>query len=203
MTRKIDPAASEPVFSNVSYFIFGLVTNDVAWAAAAFVKLLQHHAMTRSVMLDKEWDLLPNYLKYGTMTPSALLLMISHAEDRKVANQKSRENALIPISSYDWLRLIGWVSFVTNNTQSFQKVKDSLLSKLSQLTIPLGMFKGKYQKLDINESGMIVSDGGVVTIDANILHLIAALKMVADCHFELNVNDKDEWQLNIDLHGIR
>lgn len=200
IARLIDANASEEVFSNISYFIFGYVISDVAWAAAAFVKLFQHHAaMNSSILeLDKEWDLLPNYLKYGTTNASALLLMISRAEERDIANRKGFENKIIPNSSYDWLRLMGWTSYKTNDDESFQKVKESLLSKLSQFTMPLGIAGSDYPDLEISESGDVRSNRRVVSkMDPYIIHLLNAIKTFAKVNLDIHLNEKREWEVTV------
>jgi replicative superfamily II helicase len=200
ITKSIDPSVDSETFSRVSYFLFGYTVNDLAWAAAAFVKLLFLHVPSLFTN-SREWELVPNYLRFGTVNTSSLLLMVSHAMDRETAIAITKEKRLVPNSSLDWLRLIGWLSFATSNIQaSFEKVKTNLISRLDSFSVQLKLPKEKYSTLLLSPDGNIIDENRIVgKLDGDIVHLINAIKSFSKCKTSFSRNENDEWELSVTI----
>ena len=200
ITTTIDSSVNTETFSRVSYFLFGYIVNDVAWTAAAFVKLLFLHVPSLLTM-DREWELFPNYIKYGTSNPSSLLLMVSHATDRDAGNIIGKERRQVPASSFDWLKLVGWLSFATSNSQtSFEKVKENLIAKLSNFTVPLNLSLDKYKTIGFSLRGDLISENRMIgKIDDDVVHLINAINSFAKSKITFTTNERDEWEMNVSI----
>lgn len=201
INKKINPVDSPEIFSKVSYFLFGYVMNDVSWIAAGFVKLLRYHAAERHLSLDREWDLFPSYLKYGTSIPSALLFIASHAYERDEAHARADNDKTIPRDAYDWLRLVGKVSFTTNNSPTeFEKIKENLLSRIAGFSINIDFYGREYEGMSLHSDGDIyLGSKRLISIDQDIVHLIHALSVFKQPKVEFRMAESKQWQLVISL----
>lgn len=204
IANKIKPDdISNDTFSKISHFLYGYVMSDLSWTVTAFVKLLTYYARERGLILelDGEWELLPSYIKYGTVNSSSLLLMLSDVYERDFAITKGSNNKYVSKSPYDWLKIIGWIAYVTNSDQiTFEKVKEKLISRLDEFSLPLNLPERIYGNLSLKSDGYIYENNEKITsLDPDLMHLINSINSYGNCLTSFHENVDKKWYLQIKI----
>ena len=109
ITKELESPPSHKTLNNTISFLYGYVADQVSWANAGLIRLIDSHESKEQPNLDYEFQLLPSYLKYGVNNAGALLLCIAGLEDREVANRISTTCPLINDTGSNWVEIINWV----------------------------------------------------------------------------------------------
>jgi len=155
--------------------LYGYVADQVSWANAGLIRLIDSHESKEQPNLDYEFQLLPSYLKYGVNNAGALLLCIAGLEDREVANHISTTCPLINDTGSNWVEIINWVLNLSN--VEYGNLQKNLLDNLSQLTIQLDNFEGVNGRCEIDvEGNLIQNDKKVAKLDKIALRIFNLLR---------------------------
>ena len=184
----IEANPSSKTLGAVTKFLYGYVADDVSWANAALIKLIDNNiSQNTRLNLDYEFYLLPSYLKYGVNNPCALLIAMSGLEDRDLANKISMSYKSYPGLEDDWIHTISWI--LGRKEVQLEKVKTNLLSSLGSFSIPINNFSGSRGLCEITPGGTIAQSGTPVgTIDKKYIPILAIMATRA-CTEEIVTND--------------
>ena len=175
ITKELQNPPSHKTLNNTISFLYGYVVDQVSWANAGLIRLIDSHESKEPSNLDYEFQLLPSYLKYGINNAGALLLCIAGLEDREVANHISTTCPLINDVGSNWIEIINWVLNLSN--VEYGNLQKNLLDNLSQLTIQLDDFEGVNGpcKIDV-EGNLIQNDKKVAKLDKIALRIFNLLR---------------------------
>lgn len=170
----IESPPSPNTIISVSQFLYGYVSDELSWANASLLKLIDYKSSRDpELALDYEWYLLPSYLKYGVNNPPALLMMLSGMEDRVFANRMGNNYNFDKI---DWMKIICWIL----NLDDFRlnQVQNNLISALASFSIPLTNTSAKSGLCTLTENGEILQDNRIVgNVGAEYLPILKILKV--------------------------
>jgi len=155
---------SGKVLTMLSDYLYGYIAQDVSWACAGFLRLLQNHLSTlgSEKKLDKEWELLPTYLRYGVSNVNSLLLSIAGLEERDVANALASYAPQFAFSGSedDWIRVISWVMSLSSTSHDLiQDIQENLIKRLSPFTIRITVGSKVQGRVDVDENGVLFDAG--------------------------------------------
>lgn len=197
IAQEIEKNPSRKVMRATSTFLYGYVADEVSWACAALLKLIdQNKSKEISQNLDYEYYLLPSYLTYGVSNPAGLLLRLAGMEDREMVNRLvsgykvPQQNGKI-----DWIGVISWI--INLEVPVLAEVQRILINSLSSFTVPLKFFAGEVGACQIERDGRVLQNGTEVgrLLDSHVP--ILAISLARPCAFRAFKNTSGESFLQV------
>ncbi len=180
MVSTIEKSPTKDSLTLLSNYVYGYVAEDVSWSSAAFVRLLDSHVSEGhpTQKLDREWELIPSYIRMGVSSPSALLLLTAGLGDRELANRLTRNQDLSLEANDAWIRNISWaISLDSSEYPSLEKVQSNIIHRLGPFSFlfhPTSLIEGE---VNVGLDGTVTSSGTIVgLIDPPFVSILSALR---------------------------